>query len=233
MGKAIDALAFANQVEVIHRCNSIADIKDLPAGGDFVAIEFTQPDTCMTNIKLLAEKGINTVVGTTGWLDNIDEVTAVVAKAQTGLLYSSNFSIGVHMFWEIVRRAGELTNKAEMYDVCGHEYHHMWKKDSPSGTALSTANIVLDTVDRKDTLVTETLRRPPMENELHFTATRAGHFAGTHTVHLSSDVDEIAITHTAKSRDGFALGALKAAQWLHNKKGVFTMKDFMKDYFST
>jgi len=147
------------------------------------------------------------------------------ALKDSGLLYSSNFSLGMNYFFRIVRRAAELMNNANEYDVFVHETHHRQKLDSPSGTALSLARIVIDQIERKK----EILTRPPdgkiKPEMLHVSSTRVGTVAGDHIVGFDSEADSIELRHVAKTRRGFALGALAAARWLHGRKGIYTMDD--------
>jgi len=193
------------------------------------AIEFTAPDQTVRNVEVLAARGTSVVVGTTGWYDALPEVEAIVAKRKIGLLYSPNFSLGVQLFWNIIAHAASLMDAFDDYDVFGHEWHHARKADAPSGTARRTAEIILGHLHRKKTLVTETLARPPRLEELHFTSTRGGSVPGTHTVSFDSPFDTIDITHTARNRSGFAVGAVRAAEWLRGKTGLFTMDDYLRD----
>jgi len=197
------------------------------------AIEFTQPDKAVENIIALAERKIPAVVGTTGWHDRIGEIVKAVEKANSSILWASNFSIGVNMFYRIAWYAAELVNNFNEYDVGGFESHHNKKMDSPSGTAKTLAEGVLSRIDRKKKIVWETMNRKPEAGELHFPSLRMGSVPGTHSLFFDSSADTIEITHTARSREGFASGAVRAASWLTEKKryGVFTIDDMMKDIF--
>jgi 4-hydroxy-tetrahydrodipicolinate reductase len=194
-----------------------------------VAIDFTHPSVIMNNIQTYCEKGVNVVVGTTGWTDQINNVQAMVEKANIGFLWASNFSIGVHLFWQMVERGAQLMNKFDDYDAFGHEYHHNQKADSPSGTARSTAEILINKLDRKTTLVTEELNRTIKPQELHFSSTRGGNIPGTHSVFFDSLNDTIEIKHTARNRSGFASGSIQCAEWLKGKTGFFTIENYLKD----
>jgi 4-hydroxy-tetrahydrodipicolinate reductase len=193
------------------------------------AIEFSQPGAAVSNILALVEKKIHVVTGTTGWHDRLNEVTAAVEASETSLLWSSNFSIGVNLFYRIAWHASELINKFSEYDVGGFEVHHNKKLDSPSGTAKTLAEGVLSRIDRKNKLVWETLNRKPEAWELHFPSLRMGSVPGTHSLFFDSAADTIEITHTARSREGFASGAIQAAQWLRaeERHGVFTINDML------
>jgi len=197
------------------------------------AIEFTQPDKAAENIIALAQKKIPAVTGTTGWFDRLGEISGAVENSGSSLLWASNFSIGVNMFYRIAWYAAELANNFHEYDSGGFESHHNKKIDSPSGTAKTLAEGVLSRMERKNKIVYETLNRRPEADELHFPSLRMGNVPGTHSLFFDSQADTIEITHTARSREGFASGALRAAQWLteRKRKGVFTIDDMMKDLF--
>jgi 4-hydroxy-tetrahydrodipicolinate reductase len=198
-----------------------------------VAIEFTQPDMAVTNIIALAEKKIPIVVGTTNWYDQLLEVNKVIDKADISLIWASNFSIGVNMFYRIAWYAAELANNFPEYDAGGFEAHHNKKIDSPSGTAKTLAEGVLLRIDRKKKIVWETMNRKPEDDEIHFPSLRMGNIPGTHSLFFDSQADTIEVTHKARSREGFASGAVRSAQWLISKRryGVFTIDNMMNDLF--
>ena len=230
MGREIERLAEGKHTVTL-KVDPTLDIHT-PADADFsnvdMAIDFTYPSVILENIKTYCDKKVNVIIGTTGWLDHREDVRAKVEAANIGCLWASNFSIGVHLFWEMVRRGGELMNHFDDYDVFGHEFHHNQKADSPSGTARSTAQILLNILDRKTTLVTEELNRKIEPSELHFSSTRGGSIPGTHSVYFDSQADTIEIRHTARSRSGFASGALRSAEWLQGKTGFFSIEDYLK-----
>jgi len=243
MGRMIEQIALAGG----HTIAAIVDpfAKDTPAGipvsksiadanldSADAAIEFSVPATACENITALAQRKIPTVAGTTGWLDKLDEVRKSVESANSALLWSSNFSIGVNLFYRIAWYAAELFNNFNDYDVGGFEAHHNKKLDSPSGTAKTLAEGVLSKIERKNKIVWETLDRKPAADELHFPSLRMGHVPGTHSLFFDSQADTIEITHTARSREGFASGAVLAAQWLTLKErhGIFTIDDMLKEY---
>lgn len=194
-----------------------------------VCIDFSNPKGALENIKQCAENKKNLVMATTGWYEKIEEAKDIVLKNDIGFIYGSNFSLGVNVFFEIVKQAARLINKTQEYDTFVHEFHHKKKKDSPSGTALTIGKILLGSIERKKILVTETLNREIKEEELHITSTRGGDIPGTHSVYFDSPFDTIELKHTARGRNGFALGALECAKWLHGKKGFFTLDDWIKD----
>ncbi|MDR1900687.1 MAG: 4-hydroxy-tetrahydrodipicolinate reductase [Treponema sp.] len=208
---------------------SIARLTEQPPAD--VAVEFTRPDTAAANIKAVVERNIPLVVGTTGWYDELDEVSAIVQAAGSCLLYSPNFSLGVNLFYRIASYAAKLIDPYPEYDAAGFEAHHNKKADSPSGTAKTLAEKVLAEMTRKKTPVWETLNRPPRPEEFHFPSLRAGAYPGVHSLIFDSAADTIEITHTARNRDGLASGAILAAEWLAGKgvsrKGVFTFEDVL------
>lgn len=194
-----------------------------------VVIDFTHPSTVVENIKKVCSFGKNMVVGTTGWYDQMDEVKKIIEKAGIGFIWSGNFSVGVNIFFRMIENASKLMDKFSDYDAFVHEFHHNQKADSPSGTAVMIGNILKENLKRKDTIVTEELKRKIKPNELHISSTRCGTIPGTHIVGFDSKADSIELKHTAKGREGFAIGALMAAEWIKNKKGFFCIDDMMKN----
>jgi 4-hydroxy-tetrahydrodipicolinate reductase len=193
-----------------------------------MAIEFSHADAVLENARGYARFGLSAVRGTTGWYGKLDELREIVGASKIGYLYGSNFSIGAHLFFALVAAATELANPCPEYDIMGWEVHHRRKKDSPSGTALTIARIITGQSERKKKVVTERLDRAPAPDELHFASVRGGEIPGTHTVLLDSAFDTIELTHRARSRGGFALGAVRAAEWLAEKRGVFEVNDFIQ-----
>jgi 4-hydroxy-tetrahydrodipicolinate reductase len=194
-----------------------------------VVIDFSHPSGVLSNVGLVAQFKKNIVMGTTGWHEQLNAVRQMVEASGIGFLFSSNFSIGVQLFLKIVERAGELFNTFDQYDVFAHEFHHRQKADSPSGTALSVGKTLLKTMSRKKEIFSDTSHEKIAAERLHLTSTRGGSIPGTHEVFFDSEADTVEIRHTARSRAGFAAGALKAAQWLHGKRGFFTMDDYLND----
>jgi len=242
MGRMIEQIALAQG----HSITAIVDplANDAPSGIPLskdiaqaaldtadAAIEFTQPATAAENIIALAKRKIPTVVGTTGWHERMGEVTKAVEDAGSSLLWASNFSIGVNLFYRIAWYASELVNTFPEYDIGGFETHHNKKIDSPSGTAKILAEGVLARIDRKKKIIWETMNRKPAEDELHYPSLRVGSVPGQHSLFFDSTADTIEITHTARSREGFASGAIRAAQWLaaEKRRGVFTIDEMLKD----
>ena len=204
---------------------TIADI----GGGVDAAIEFSSPVSAVGNIKALLAAGIPVVTGTTGWYDRLPEVEAAVKAAAGSLVWSSNYSIGVRLFLNIAAFAADAADPYEEYDVAGYESHHNKKADSPSGTAKTLVEKVLAAQTRKTKLVYDKLDRPPAKDELHFASLRIGSDPGTHAIFFDSDADTIEIIHRARNREGFASGAVRAAEWLAAapRRGVFTLADML------
>jgi 4-hydroxy-tetrahydrodipicolinate reductase len=214
-----------------------AQYREISAAGDLgkaeAAIEFTQPGMALANIKALAQKKIPAVIGTTGWHDKLDEARQAVESAGSSLIWATNFSLGVHLFYRIAWYSAQLFDSFPEYDIGGFESHHNKKLDSPSGTAKTLVEGVLARIGRKEKAVWETLDRRPEPNEIHFPSLRVGSVPGTHSLIFDSPADSIEITHTARSREGFASGAIRAASWLINsgtgiRKGFFTIDDMLK-----
>lgn len=221
MGKEIERIAIEKGILI----STIFDINNplsnsSPDNFD-VAIDFSTPSAVVENVQCIAAMKKDIVIGTTGWTDGIKEINRCVDSNDIGAIYGSNFSIGMQMFFSIVRQAAKLTNSVDEYDIFLHEIHHKRKIDSPSGTALSLARIVLDEVGRKTSINSETMHGKINEDEFHISSVRGGDVTGTHTMYLDSFADMIELTHRAKNRGGFALGALEAAGWIWNKKGLF------------
>jgi 4-hydroxy-tetrahydrodipicolinate reductase len=197
-----------------------------------VAIEFTQPDSAVDNIYKCFEAGVPVVVGTTAWLHRLDEVKKKCAEKDGALFFSPNFSIGVNIFWEVNRRLAELMNTQPQYEIVMEEIHHTEKKDAPSGTAVKTAEVILEKLKSKTKWeLVDSNHKSEIINQksvaLPIIAKREPNVPGTHTVTYTSSVDYLEIKHEAKSRKGFAEGAVMAARWMVGKKGVFEMKDLM------
>jgi 4-hydroxy-tetrahydrodipicolinate reductase len=192
-----------------------------------VCIEFSLPEVAVQNAKKVAELGKDHVMATTGWNDSIEEVKRAVNKAETGFIHAANFSIGVNVFYRIVRIGAKIINNIEDFDVFAYELHHKRKKDSPSGTAKTIGDLLIKNIDRKNKLVFDKLDRKIEPDELHFASVRGGDMPGTHVVGFDSSADTIELKHTARNRNGFALGAVMAAEWINDKKGFFDINDMM------
>lgn len=223
MGREVEhsALEAGDSVVGIFDIDTPASVGALRAAE--VAIEFTGPESAPANMKMAAEAGVDIVVGATGWYDRLDEVRTWFEDS--ALVYAQNFSIGVNVFYRIVRRAAELLDALPEYDVFVEEQHHRKKVDSPSGTALRLGEILLDGIGRKSGTVRGSPDGEIPEESLQISSVRAGHIAGVHRVGFDSEADYIELKHAARNRTGFARGALAAARWVRGRKGVFTMDD--------
>ncbi|GMO23777.1 MAG: 4-hydroxy-tetrahydrodipicolinate reductase [Termitinemataceae bacterium] len=218
--QSVESIAIDQSNSIITNCN-------------IVAIDFTHPSCVLDNIAAFAKKKIPLVVGTTGWHDKLIDVKETVTNANSSLLWSSNFSLGVNIFYKIAALACALFNKYSEYDVAGFEIHHNQKADSPSGTAKEIEDIVLKNFTRKKKVIDEKLDRKPQTDELHFASMRCGSVPGTHSLLFDSTADSIEIKHTTRNREGLVMGALAAAKWLSEKtksgeSGIWTMEDVLK-----
>jgi len=192
-----------------------------------VCLDFSTPSSALSHIEAAAECGTDIVVGTTGWYGELPKVKRLVEERNIGLVYSANFSLGMNIFFQIVGCAAQAFDTHEMYDAAILEIHHRGKADSPSGTALALGEIILQHCRAKQELATDPPKQQLKPSQLQISSTRVGHVAGTHRVLFDSTADSIELIHSAKDRSGFALGALVAAEWLHGKKGMYTMKDVL------
>lgn len=190
-----------------------------------VAIEFTTPETAFENVKACLLAGKPIVSGSTGWLDKLEEAKELAKKGNGALFYASNFSIGVNLFFKVNQMLAKYIDKVKGYNFDIEEIHHTQKKDAPSGTAITLANLISDEIDK---LNGWTLSPKIEEGKIPITAVREGVVPGTHIVTLNSEQDEIILTHRAKSRKGFALGAVLAAEFSMGKKGFLTMDSLLK-----
>ncbi len=202
-------------------------IDDSSLTGADVAVDFSVPDATLNNIEAVASRGKSIVVGTTGWYAKEKEARDIMARSNAGLIYSPNFSIGVNLFFKMVENAAQLFDKFDMYDPFVWEGHHRQKADAPSGTAKALGDILIHNIKRKKRVSFGKLEGKIAEDELQISSTRAGCIPGTHTVGFDSEADTIELTHTARSRAGFASGALLAAKWIQGKKGFYTINDML------
>ncbi len=235
MGKVVGKIALERGHEIaaiIDPHDTAATNKALSAdvlAGVDIAIDFSSASVVMDNVKICLAAGVNLVIGSTGWYDRMEEIKSVAASGAMGLLWSSNFSIGVNLYFKMIEAAAKMIDKFDEYDIWGHEIHHYNKADSPSGTAKTLEKILLENVARKTAVVEEKLDRRREDNEIHFSSVRGGLVNFGHTIGFDSAADRILITHEARCRDGYALGAVKAAEWLNGKNGFFGMEDFLNN----
>ncbi len=226
MGKEIEKIALERGHEIVVKIDVESDwtnAKTLLASAD-VAIEFSTPQSTIQNIFHSFDVNVPVVVGTTGWMEQLDHVKQVCEKNGQTLFYASNFSIGVNLFFEINNKLALMMKKQDGYNVTMEEIHHTEKLDSPSGTALKLAEGIIEKYDRKKSWVNEATDK---EDVLGIVSKRIDKVPGTHTVTWTSDIDDIELKHTAHNRKGFALGAVMAAEWVRDKRGVFTMHDML------
>lgn len=229
MGKAIEEIALERGHTILFKADSSRPVQREDLRKADVAIEFTRPDQVLSNIFTVLDEQIPLVVGTTGWNDHLDSVKQKVSDTNGSLLYASNFSIGVNILFQVNEQLAKLMSRYPEYQINIEEIHHTQKLDSPSGTAITLANGILDNNESYISWVCEEGNPPhTTTGQLGVTAYRRPDVPGTHTIKYDSDVDTITVTHTAKSRKGFALGAVIAAEWIFNKKGVYTMKDILQ-----
>jgi len=228
MGKEIEKIAL-ERGHTISLVIDIANASDLNvanlAGNNIdVAIEFTTPATAYGNYLLCFEAGVPVVSGTTGWLEKFGSIQDLCDTQNKGFFYASNFSLGVNIFFALNKRLAELMNPYNEYDVAIEEIHHTQKLDAPSGTAITLAQDIVAAIDRKKSWQLNDFNSV---DELQITAKRLGKVPGTHTITYDSEVDSIEISHRAKSRKGFALGVVIAAEFMKGKTGLFGMNDLL------
>lgn len=231
MGQIIERVAHDRNHEIVliideNNRNEIG-VEDLRQAD--VAIDFSTPDSVLANIDLCFEAKVPVVVGTTGWYDKVDEIRETCLAGNNSLLYGSNFSVGVNIFFYINKLLAKAMQPYKQYDVQVEEIHHTQKLDAPSGTAISIAEGIIENNEEKkswiNNIVGEEGEVIPKKDELLIESLRLEDVPGTHTVLYSSEVDQIEFKHTAHSRSGFALGAVIAAEWLQHKNGFFNVKE--------
>ena len=222
MGKAIEKMAQERGHSIVAKLETdITD--DFNFGQADIAIDFSIPLAAFKNITTAFKKGIPVVSGTTGWLDKYDEVVEVCKKYDEAFIYASNFSLGVNLFFDLNKKLARLMQNFEAYQVSIEETHHTQKKDAPSGTAISLVEQIMNNSSKEKW----SLENPSDTKNINIKANRLPEVPGTHWVNYTSAVDQISIKHEAYNRQGFALGAVIAAEWLVGKKGVFTMNDVL------
>ena len=226
MGKAIEEIALQRGHEIVIKIdqpNLYEFTKENMAKAD-AAIEFTSPHTAYENVKNCLEFNIPVVCGSTGWIEKLEEIKKSCADKNGSFIYSSNYSVGVNIFFEVNKKLAALMAPHTEYEVILEETHHTQKKDAPSGTAITLAEQVLEQVKRKKKWVNELSDHP---EDLEIISQRVDPAPGTHSIKYSSAIDTIEIIHTAHNRKGFATGAVLAAEFIKDKKGFFTMKDVL------
>ncbi|WP_299008144.1 4-hydroxy-tetrahydrodipicolinate reductase [uncultured Tenacibaculum sp.] len=220
MGKEIEKIALQRGHEIVIKSTgeNTYDINEAD-----VAIDFSVPASAYSNISNCINNNIPVVSGTTGWLDKYNEIVDLCNEKGGAFIYASNFSLGVNVFFELNKQLAKMMSTLEQYNIVIEEIHHTQKLDAPSGTAITLAEGIIENTNKKAWELDE----KTSEENIPITAIRTPDVPGTHTVTYSSEVDTIDIKHTAHNRQGFALGAVIAAEWLHNKTGVYTMRDVL------
>jgi len=225
MGKEIEAIALKRGHDIVLKittANSDSITKEDLKNAD-VAIEFSTPHTVLQNIEKCFDAGLPVVVGTTGWYENFETIKKDCSQKNGSLFHATNFSLGVNLFFKVNAYLAELMNKYTDYNVSMEEIHHIHKLDKPSGTAITLANQVINKIDRK----TKWSIDEKNADTLFIKDVREGEVPGTHIMKYHSEIDDIEIMHKAHNRKGFALGAVIAAEFLKDKKGIFTMNDII------
>ena len=233
MGKEVERLALQGGHEIglsldeHSNADGVGLSKDALAGMD-VVIDFSWPEAVLENIRRVAEAGVPMVVGTTGWYDHLEKARELIQTHRTALVYGANFSIGANLFLKLAKIATRLFDPFHAYDPYVFEQHHREKVDAPSGTALRLAEIVVTNTDRKTRVQIGNPEGTIDPKALHVSSLRAGGASGRHDVGFDSSADSVEIVHTARNREGFARGALFAAEWVRGKKGVFEFADLLE-----
>ena len=220
MGKTIERLAHQVGHEIAYL--KYRDFEKGDLNNVDVAIEFSVPEAAVNNIVFCLENDIPVVSGTTGWLEHYSEMVKLCEERNGSFIYASNFSIGVNLFFNLNERLASMMSKWPEYSVAMTEIHHTEKKDAPSGTAISLAEGIIKNSDFENWNLGETDNK-----SIGINAIREGDVKGTHSIRYHSEIDDISIEHKAHSREGFAKGAILAADWLKDKKGVYSMKDVL------
>ena len=220
MGKVIERIALERDHEIVLKKDQDTSFDGLKNAD--VAIDFSVPNSAVANISECLINGIPVISGTTGWLTNYPKMVQLCEEKNGSFIYGSNFSLGVNVFFELNEYLAKMMANLKQYNVSMEEIHHTQKLDAPSGTAITLADGII-----KNTNYANWTLETPISNEIHIDAKRIENVPGTHSIFYDSEVDQIEIKHTAHSREGFAFGAVIAAEWLVGKKGVFTMKDVL------
>ncbi len=220
MGKEIEKIAIQRGHEIVIKTSG-KDSYDITTAD--VAIDFSIPSSAYNNISNCINHNIPVVSGTTGWLDKYNDIVSLCNEKKGAFIYASNFSLGVNIFFELNKQLAKMMSNLSQYNISIEEIHHTKKLDAPSGTAITLAEGIIDNTAKK----TWELDKKSSEDIIPIKAVRTPDVPGTHTITYESEVDSIDIKHTAHNRQGFALGAVIASEWLHNKTGVFTMNDVL------
>jgi len=228
MGKAIEEIAISRGHSVVVKFNSQNPLESSQLRTTDVAIEFSQPDLALKHIKLCADGQIPIVVGTTAWEEHLAEIINHIDKREASLIYSSNFSIGVNLFFEMNKYLARLMNDKTDYVASITEIHHAQKIDAPSGTAVTLAKDLISNHPTYSSWKLTGQSQNMEKSDLPISAIREENVSGTHLISYTSEIDTLTIEHQAHNRKGFALGAVIAAEFIHKKQGVYTMSDILK-----
>jgi len=220
MGKMIEQIALVRNHTIVAKID--IDTTEIDFSQMDVAIDFSQPSAAFGNIQQCLEHNVPIICGTTGWLKDFDKAVNLCEEKEGAFIYASNYSLGVNIFFELNTYLAKMMQNLKQYHVSLEEIHHTQKLDAPSGTAITLAEGIIENTDYRGWKLDIA-----GEGEIAITAKRIDEVPGTHTITYSSNVDDIEIKHTAHNREGFALGAVVAAEWIIGKKGVFTMKDVL------
>jgi len=221
MGQIIEQTALKRGHEIVLKIDKDSPTYDISKAE--VAIDFSVPNAAAENISNCLNNGVPIVSGTTGWLDKFEDIKTLCKKKKGAFIYSSNYSLGVNIFFELNQQLAKIIGDLEQYKVGIEEIHHLQKLDKPSGTAITLAEGII----KKTEITSWELDGTTKENSIPITAIRSPKVPGTHIVTYKSLIDDIEIKHTAHNREGFALGAVVAAEWIIGKKGIFDMKDVL------
>lgn len=222
MGKCIEEEAIIRGHKIILKISKTPTIQDLQ-NVDLV-IEFSAPKSAFKNVKICLENKLPVVCGTTGWLNQINDINQICKKYNSAFLYSSNFSIGMNIFFQINKKLAKIMNKYHDYKVHIEEIHHTAKLDIPSGTSISLAQDIIQETNK----TAWTINNSKDQNKIYIQSQRLENISGIHLVNYQSNIDQIQIKHEAYNRRGFAIGAIIAGEWLKNKTGIFSMQDVLK-----
>jgi len=235
MGQAVADVASNKGHEIVAQFDSenpFLEVSPRTLKAADVAVDFSLPSLALDHIRRYCEWKQPAVVGTTGWYDHLGTVEDLVAEHDASLLYAPNFSLGVAVVRRAIEAVAPLLNELDDYDPFVQEVHHTKKVDSPSGTAQMLGELLVDELDRKGYVESETQHQRIDPEAVHVTSTRAGSVFGEHTVAFDGPYDQIAVEHRAKNRRGFAAGAMRAAEWLVGRQGLFTLDDVLRDWLA-
>jgi len=221
MGQTIEKIALDRGHEIVLTIDKDSPSYDITIAD--VAIDFSTPDSAVSNISACLKNQVPVISGTTGWLEHFDEMKSLCAKSNGAFIYASNYSLGVNIFFELNNQLAKMMSNLEQYKVSIEEIHHKQKLDEPSGTAITLAEGIIEQTKNTQWELDKTSQ----DNSIPISAIRSPEVPGTHSITYDSSVDQIEIKHTAHNRQGFALGAVVAAEWIIGKQGVFSMKDVL------